>query len=1575
MTQGITIILIEGDQTIIEEVTLTEEVGLPGVEVGNRHRKREPQPRVPSKTIIDYKNKTITYTQPMKAKYPIFLNEEEAYVALKKLVEEEVDIDCNHIEQENSVHEKLKVSSPITLPPRQYTWVPASISNSQHRIFHFQPSYRLLDRRNLIAPDIAIPLGVNNLQVPFLNCSHSEVHLTEGSTLGCLSEIEVVYNVDKKMNSSKTGSATKAQREMTEEEVKTLIINPQLNLVQKQELINLIKQYPDCFSFSNLDIGKYSGKYPNNEKIHIDTGDSKPIFVRPYRVSFKEREIIQTEIKKLEEAGIVQRAVGSAWGSPVISVQRKGEPDRPRLCVSYVKLNTVVADDNFPLPDVRDVFTLMRDSVLFTKLDFASGFHQFELDDCCQAKTTFVFQGDSYQYLRLPFGLKTAPSIFTRMIKFVFNDLINADYCYLYVDDVVIYSKNLTEHLRKLTAFFNKLRETNLTLRIQKCEFAMHEIKLLGYIISQKGIRVDPSKVEAINRMPRPTTVKMVRSFLGMASFYRRWVKDFSSIAQPLHNLTKKDQPFNWDERCENSFNFLKMKLQTAPILASFDPLRQCEIHTDSSLYAIGYCLMQRDDSNRPRVICYGSRLLNAAERGYATTEREFLSVVEAIKKLREYIYGQKIKLYCDHQSIKSILQTPVPKNGRICRWIALIRETDIEFCYNRGKDHTVADCLSRLVDVPEEHMKEGTTSIDDMDRDRTHFNFNLDSFNLRADIISSYLKDDLIAQHYHQLLKHPYQEENGYVLRNGLMYHIAPFSKIERLVIPKHYIPTILINYHDAAWAGHMGIEKTKARINSRFFWKTMNEDIETHIKSCLKCAQRKPFNQAPAGKSQPLEVGKPFERLYLDIAGPWPSSTSAQYQYVIVVVDGATRFVIADAVRSATAQSLVKFIVNSIVYVMGTPLTIVMDNSSINRSLMTQETLKALGVTPQYTSAYSHTGNSVCERYIRQINETLSHYVQANTKDWYKHLSSVVFAINTSIHTGMKVSPFYLVYGREPTFPADVNFPLDIALDADYLQKAQEARVMAGLHLLRGQDRNATFRDKTRRDVHYNEGDWVMLKYPNLAETGASHKLSPKFAGPFKVLKQVHPLAYIVINLDNNKARPIQTHVERMRPYTKRHLKRLVPVTGDDIDQEYDEDRNFKPRSDTVVDGEQPPNKHTRSGRLLHSTEAPTYRLIRYFQKCNKMERNSTNLEAIKCSLLRDIMQKLYYTSHRIDLMLINSKGQLPLQFEQATRFRNRTTRQAILGALAVMGGMKLWDYFSGEPDTETVYKNLVSNIHHLDSGLLQQAVVIKELDRKYTNRMNDVINTFNRMLSIEVNNTQQHYEELETGTLRMMIQENHITQELLRLGDVINYITILNECRQQKIPLMAVPPILLKRELAKLQIQLQLQDHELVMAPKDISSLYHYQLSSCRALALPFQKNGNVCRLKHTHTTLVMSNNDPYIIEGGQPHRCDFDSETCHFNPYDLDPTESALCVLSLVRGQSIGKTITDCPLVCKEHKDNNVIITEKWKRKTVPGFECTYRRGGDDDDDYEPYLPQRKKNMRKNNSSAPPADPLL
>ena len=571
-----------------------------------------------------------------------------------------------------------------------------------------------------------------------------------------------------------------------------------------EQLIGLLSNYRHLFAEETSQL-----KVATGVTHYIDTGDQKPIRQVPYRASPAEKKIIREQITDMLQNEIIEYS-HSDWSSPIVLVTKKDA--KIRFCVDYRKLNPVTVKDSHPLPLIIDTLDALNDSKIFTKLDLKSGYWSVSLDERTKHKTAFVSYMGLFQFKRLPFNLSDSPATFQRFLQHVLSDIL-WKFCLVYIDDIIIWSSNENEHVDHVRQVFERLDRHNLRLNPGKCDFATEEVLYLGHILTPTGVRPDNDKIRSVENFPKPKKVRNIREFLGLTSYYRRFVKDYAKIAKPLNDLLKKNMPFVWSNECEEAFEILKTKLITPPILGHFKPECAIILCTDASNYALGAILSQIQD-DREVVISYNSKSLDERQSKYTVCEKEALAIVWAVNKLRHYIFGAHFTIKTDNCALCFLMKVKNP-NGRLTRWSLLLSEYNFTIIYKSGALHRHCDCLSR-------------NPTEDPDGDIGEFPFLLIE---EVDIEGEQRNDSWCKEIIASLADNRSQKYTGeYKLENKILYKVSHDqlgNVILLLCAPKSLRRKILEELHCDVSAGHLGFLKTYVKVRNRFYWKRIEQSV----------------------------------------------------------------------------------------------------------------------------------------------------------------------------------------------------------------------------------------------------------------------------------------------------------------------------------------------------------------------------------------------------------------------------------------------------------------------------------------------------------------------------------------------------------------------------------------------------------------------------------------------------------------------------------------------------------------------------------------------------------------------------
>lgn len=538
-----------------------------------------------------------------------------------------------------------------------------------------------IDKDKLFFPSAIVTIKDGNLLTTVINKSENEIQIKKNCHLN-------LQKVNVRNNNNKIFSKNKKTDELLQQNLDKLRTD-HMNSEEKREIKKLCFNYRDIFYCEDIPL-----TFTHEVKHKLRLQDEKPIFVRNYRQAPKQKEEIKKQINQLLEQNIIKES-RSPWSCPVHIVPKKidatGE-QKYRLVIDYRKLNEKTIEDKYPLPNIDDILDKLGRAQYFTTIDLASGYHQVEMDPKDTEKTAFTIDRGHYEFLRMPFGLKNAPSTFQRLMDLVLRGLDNV---LTYLDDVIIYSTSLQEHLEKCQQVFDRLRTNNLKIQLNKSEFLKKQVKFLGHTLTDKGLQPNDDKIAAVKKFPIPKTQKEIKSFLGLVGYYRKFIKNFADLTKPLTKCLKKGSKIKIDQEYIQAIEKCKQVLINAPILQYPDFNKPFILTTDASDVALGAVLSQGEiGSDKP--VAYASRTLSDTEQRYSTIEKELLGIVWSIKYFRPYLYGKQFIIFTDHRPLTWLMSLKDP-NSKLTRWRLRLAEYNYEVKYKKGKINTNADALSRV--------------------------------------------------------------------------------------------------------------------------------------------------------------------------------------------------------------------------------------------------------------------------------------------------------------------------------------------------------------------------------------------------------------------------------------------------------------------------------------------------------------------------------------------------------------------------------------------------------------------------------------------------------------------------------------------------------------------------------------------------------------------------------------------------------------------------------------------------------------------------------------------------------------
>ena len=738
-----------------------------------------------------------------------------------------------------------------------------------------------------------------------LNPTRKSVKIYKGAKvayLELLPDVALVSTVTPNSNSHDVSEHLQQQLQQLADETQNLTAE------QKNELYHVLLKYADIFAFDDKHLGRTAVM-----KHSINTGDALPVRQPPRRLPIHCQQEVSRLIDDMLQKDVIEPS-SSPWSSPIVLVTKKD--GSMRFCIDYRKVNNLTKKDAYPLPRIDDTLETLAGSTWFTTLDLLSGYWQVELDHTDKEKTAFATKHGLFQFKVLPFGLCNGPATFQRLMDLVLSGL-QWSACLVYLDDVIILGRNFQNHLNNLMQVFNRIREAGLKIKPSKCAFLKKTVTYLGHLVSEKGIATDPSKIDKVSNWPTPTSRKELQQFLGLASYYRRFVKDFSKICYPLHRLTEKNTPFAWSHQCQEAFSKLRKCLVSAPILAYPNFSKPFILDTDASDTGIGSVLSQIQEDGKECVIAYGSRVLTKPERRYSVTRKELLAVVTFINHFRQYLLGSTFKLRTDHHSLKWLRNFRNPE-GQLARWLEKLEEYSFTVEHRPGNKHNNADSLSRIP----YSLSVQATSLSAVSLEG-YTNKDLRQLQLEDKVIAPVLRarenneqpqsEEISGFSLHT--RRLFQMWDQLLVTEGLLTRLfqGPGKQVKytQLVVPQVLQSQILEELHAGPVGGHLGQEKTLSKLKMRFYWPGHFNDVKMWCDTCPTCTTRKTPVPKNRGALVNISVGSPMQLVEMDILGPFPKSTNNNI-YILVVVDHFTKWCEAYAMPNQEATTVATILVN---------------------------------------------------------------------------------------------------------------------------------------------------------------------------------------------------------------------------------------------------------------------------------------------------------------------------------------------------------------------------------------------------------------------------------------------------------------------------------------------------------------------------------------------------------------------------------------------------------------------------------------------------------------------------------------
>ena len=912
-------------------------------------------------------------------------------------------------------------------------------------------------------------------------------------------------------------------------------------------------------------------------------GNPRPRYKYTSRLTPREREELEKQLKELLAKGLIEPST-SPFGAPVLFVRKKD--GSLRLCIDYRALNAITSRNPYPLPRIDELIDKLSHAKYFTSLDLATGYHQIRISKEDVPKTAFSTPFGHFQWKVLIEGLTNAPATFQALMDRIFTGDFKEFMC-VYIDDLLIFSKTREEHLAHLRRVFERLTEAKLYVKLPKCEFMRSEVKFLGHVVSAKGVKPDPAKVQVIEEWKTPGSVSEVQSFLGLGQYFKRYIKGYSGIVWPLTDLTRKGHEWEWTEKCQIAFDALKKALVSAPVLAIYDPTKETEVVVDASKKALGAVLLQ---DGHP--VAFESRKLLPAETRYDTGNRELLAVVHALMTWRHYLEGVPFKLITDHEP-NTFFKSISPWNDRQARWYQKMARFTFTWVYRKG----VLNCADPLSRIPELMGDSGVQdthvslhvmtraqarrqrevvdpdvqvmpSVDPADTipefvpgDRVHDDMDDEVQELadeaqpleelwevsnlsRARLVAAYVGPEWTKE----LEENQVKFERGTGVNSDLWYYNG------RIVVPSHarhkvLRQLIIREHHDTPLAGHQGVARTKESISRLFWWKGLHQEVCKYVHGCRQCAVSKHSRQKPFGLLQPLPPPKYcWEEVTMDFVTGLPTTLEGE-DTIVTFVDRFSKMVhfIPCTTKGLDTIKLAGIFMREVFKHHGLPSKIYSDRDPKMNNIWWREVMARLGTRLGFSTAFHPMTDGQTEVFNRSLEEVLRCFITPDMTNWSSLLPCVEFALNSHRHEVTRETPFFLNYGRHPARPVDLTFQSLHKLDKNSKDaQAQAAEwhkaIKRTQELLEANASRMSQRENLKRKDHpFKEGDMVWLSSRNFTWKHGARKLCPKYMGPFKLLRAVGPVAFAVELPAEWKIHNV-FHVSLFKPVSE-HLRYKYP------------------------------------------------------------------------------------------------------------------------------------------------------------------------------------------------------------------------------------------------------------------------------------------------------------------------------------------------------------------------------------------------------------------------------------------------
>ena len=945
-----------------------------------------------------------------------------------------------------------------------------------------------------------------------------------------------------------------------------------LSEAEKLQVKELISEFRDIFAEGEDDMGT-----TDLAEHDIVLKDKTPIRSKYYNVPLALKAKAEKEVKRLMDLRIIEPSSSSFHSPSFCTVKKDGSI---RILTDYRQLNLKIQRTSAPVPALQDLVALWKGCNLYTTLDFQKGFFQTSLTERSREYTATSLPGIAFfQYLKSPMGLSSSPGFFQSIIEKLLLG-IKQSKCVAFLDDILAGNQNYQQHLSGLREIFERIRDSKMLLKAEKCKIFCEQITYLGHILSINGISTCPKKIEAIEKMAPPKNVKGVKSFLGLSGFYRRFVKDYAKIVEPLSRMTKKNAKFDWTSEAESAWKLIKSKLASNPILIHPDLEKEYYLIFDASSYAVGSILCQKGDDGQLHPISYGSAILSEAQRKWSTVQKELYSLVHFCEKFETYLINTKFHAITDNKALLHLDTFKNQKNDRLWRWFESLQKFDFTISYSPSKQNP-SDALSRLpmvndklidtlppcaeINRPNTQPSKIISSLvaqnadvsvsDNNEAVRPSKSPNLPVVEYKNDKLENAQDIDDTIKTVKAWILNGSKPPSTSGLTSDLKTYYSSFDrlKIDQNIlvrsweqntpenpiwlacIPESIQEEIIGLCHDPPESGHLGAQKTLQRIRTAFYFPKMDLKTKLHVAACHVCLKKRRPHKTLKAPITPFAGTSPGEIVFMDIMEALPVANG--FKSILIIIDSFTKWAECIPLRSTQAEYVARALLNIWVSRQGVMDQLHSDRgSNVDGAHILKALYKMLGIHKTANFAYRPQTDGMAERMVGTLKGMLWKYCQENPHNWINCLEQVLFAYRTSVHSSTGFSPFFLDKGRLPRLPMHILMGVSPRVimgkyysDSAYnlYHKLQNAYNSANDTL-----KSKQISSKKNYDVDLNvqkfiKGEWVYVWKP--APKGCeSRKFYDHWKGPYEIYEKITAHSY-KIKLSEDKFDVV--HMELMK------------------------------------------------------------------------------------------------------------------------------------------------------------------------------------------------------------------------------------------------------------------------------------------------------------------------------------------------------------------------------------------------------------------------------------------------------------